>query len=287
MSGKLPEKTGVAVCTIEKANSLITRMIEEGSLLDSFSAVIVDELHMVDDEDRGYLLELLLTKLRHVCKLSEQDVHAVQADAPGAEPTGKPSGLLSEAQGKSFVTQMLGSAASGASQGHRVQLIGMSATLPNLSLIGAWLGAAVFESRFRPVRLFPSCLELILGLRGWEMRGSSCQPCLQVELKVSLLHNNTLRTPVKLQDGQPGVTWEQQQVQFGSWDPKQDVQDGLGFLVHETVQVCYYLAILYVLQSQQRPCKSPLTKPKQIGFILLGVSRSQNRCWSSVEHAIE
>lgn len=65
----LPDKTGIAVCTIEKANSLVTRMIEDGTLSGVFSAVIVDELHMVDDEDRGYLLELLLTKLLHVGRL--------------------------------------------------------------------------------------------------------------------------------------------------------------------------------------------------------------------------
>lgn len=55
--------TGVIVATIEKANSLVSRMMEE-ECLDQLCCVVVDELHMVGDEDRGYLLELLLTKLR-------------------------------------------------------------------------------------------------------------------------------------------------------------------------------------------------------------------------------
>jgi DNA polymerase theta len=53
----------VIVATIEKANTLVSRMLEE-ECLEQLSCVVVDELHMVGDEDRGYLLELLLTKLR-------------------------------------------------------------------------------------------------------------------------------------------------------------------------------------------------------------------------------
>lgn len=54
---------GVVVCTIEKANALVNRLLEEESLT-QLCCVVVDELHMVGDDDRGYLLELLLTKLR-------------------------------------------------------------------------------------------------------------------------------------------------------------------------------------------------------------------------------
>lgn len=42
----LEANTGVVVCTIEKANSLINRMSEE-RCLSSLSCVVVDELHMV------------------------------------------------------------------------------------------------------------------------------------------------------------------------------------------------------------------------------------------------
>ncbi len=41
----------------------ITRMLEDQTL-GLLSCLVVDELHMVGEEERGYQLELLLTKLR-------------------------------------------------------------------------------------------------------------------------------------------------------------------------------------------------------------------------------
>lgn len=52
----------VAVCTIEKANSLINSAIEEDTI-DQLGIVVLDELHVLDDENRGYLMELMITKL--------------------------------------------------------------------------------------------------------------------------------------------------------------------------------------------------------------------------------
>lgn len=43
--------TGAIVCTIEMANKLVNRMLEE-ECMDQLGALIVDELHMVGDNDR-------------------------------------------------------------------------------------------------------------------------------------------------------------------------------------------------------------------------------------------
>ncbi|KAG7238373.1 hypothetical protein INR49_030880 [Caranx melampygus] len=102
----------VAVCTIEKANSLINRLIEEDSM-GLLGMVVVDELHMVGDSGRGYLLELLLTKIRYIAQKHNT------------------TGSLSDG----------------------VQIIGMSATLPNLSLLASWLGAELYQTDYRPVPL--------------------------------------------------------------------------------------------------------------------------------------
>ncbi|KAM7219136.1 DNA polymerase theta [Rhypophila decipiens] len=52
----------IGVCTIEKANSLINAAIDDCSI-SKLKAVVLDECHMIDDGYRGYLLELLATKL--------------------------------------------------------------------------------------------------------------------------------------------------------------------------------------------------------------------------------
>ena len=100
-------RTGCVVCTIEKANILVNRMLEEGTI-DLLSCVVVDELHMVGDEDRGYQLELLLTKLRY---------------------------------------------AAGPCDDEGLQIIGMSATLPNAHKVAEWLSAALYVTDYRPIEL--------------------------------------------------------------------------------------------------------------------------------------
>lgn len=147
-TAKIPDHTGVIVCTIEKANALVNFMTAEGTLAQSISTVIVDELHMVDDADRGYLLELLLTKLRFVLPPADPEA---PAEAPGSSP----AAALARTQG--LVSQLLGSAqATQAGAATGMQLIGMSATLPNVELIGSWLNAVVYRTNFRPVRTYAS-----------------------------------------------------------------------------------------------------------------------------------
>ena len=47
---------------MEKANVLINIMIADKKI-DYLKSVVIDELHLISDEQRGYLMELILTKL--------------------------------------------------------------------------------------------------------------------------------------------------------------------------------------------------------------------------------
>ncbi|KAJ1605818.1 SFII DNA helicase-like protein [Cryptosporidium canis] len=105
----LSEEFDIGVATIEKANALVNYYIQHGTLFKRLGIIVVDELHLLGDEQRGYILEVMLTKVR----------------------------LLSRLQG----------------EGGSIQIVGMSATLPNLRDIGLWLDAVVYQSDFRPVPL--------------------------------------------------------------------------------------------------------------------------------------
>ncbi|KAJ3019598.1 hypothetical protein HKX48_001963 [Thoreauomyces humboldtii] len=97
------DNVDIAYCTIEKANSLVNRLIEEDKLED-LGIVVVDEIHMAGDPQRGYLLELLLTKL-------------------------------------SFILD------------GKLQIVAMSATLPNIDIFKRWLKSHLYITDFRPVPL--------------------------------------------------------------------------------------------------------------------------------------
>ena len=59
--------------------------------------------------DRGYLLELTVTKIRYMCQRESDSTN--------------------------------------------VQIVGMSATLPNLQLLADWLDADLYKTEFRPIPL--------------------------------------------------------------------------------------------------------------------------------------
>ena len=50
------------MCTIEKANNIINHLIKTKTL-ENYRTVIIDEVHMMSDPKRGYMLEILMNKL--------------------------------------------------------------------------------------------------------------------------------------------------------------------------------------------------------------------------------
>ena len=103
------DDAGVVIATPERACGLVARLIESESM-DRLSTVVVDELHMVGDESRGAVLELLITK------------------------------VLWWQRRKNPATNL--------------QLLAMSATIPNLDDFRKWLApAAMYITEKRPVEL--------------------------------------------------------------------------------------------------------------------------------------
>jgi DNA polymerase theta len=87
----------------------VTRLLANGDELDGLGIVIVDEFHWIGEQNRGYLLEILLSKLMLHNNWKKVD--------------------------------------------QTIQIVGMSATIPNLSQLAFWLQADLYETDFRPIPL--------------------------------------------------------------------------------------------------------------------------------------
>ncbi|CAG9574394.1 putative DNA polymerase theta [Leishmania major strain Friedlin] len=158
-SGRFPLSgaPAVYVCTIEKANSLLNHMLEEGRT-DEIGAVVVDELHMVGESGRGATLELFLSKVLVINAARQRKRDAVVA--PATQSRCSASGLrpgwpeeLEDAEEDLHERAVMTDTAKAASDPGSLQIIGMSATVPNLRTLAEWLRAAYFEYDFRPVPL--------------------------------------------------------------------------------------------------------------------------------------
>lgn len=122
----------VAVCTIEKANNFINKLINEEKLSD-LGIIVVDEIHFLGDERRGHQLELLLTKVLYYNSKHDAMKH--------------------------------------------IQIVGLSATIPNLATIASWLRATLYITEYRPVPLIE---KIKLGPNLYEVRSfienPACEP---------------------------------------------------------------------------------------------------------------
>lgn len=107
-------------------------------LNEELCCIVVDELHMVGSkDDRGTLLELLLTKVKYHTSMRQ--------DIPSAGNMRSVS-PRNDAVNASLLTP-------DGLDPHRVQIVGITATCPNIKDLANWLGAVAYVSNFRPVPL--------------------------------------------------------------------------------------------------------------------------------------
>ena len=142
---------GAYVANFERASAAVSRLLEEGGL-DGLACVVVDELHMLGDPGRGFLLELLLAKLMFGAVLAAGS----QSGGGGVAAATPPRSLRSSGAHAAAVSPA-GPAATTSpatlTPSAGVQVVGMSATLPNVGAVAAWLGASLYTTTFRPVPL--------------------------------------------------------------------------------------------------------------------------------------
>lgn len=74
------DSINVAICTIEKANSIVNKLLEQGKLED-IGTVVVDEVHLISDPGRGYILELLLAKILYMSRKYALQIQVITMSA--------------------------------------------------------------------------------------------------------------------------------------------------------------------------------------------------------------
>jgi replicative superfamily II helicase len=111
----IPKDNCLCISTIEKANSIINTLIDE-KRMNEVGCIIIDELHMIGENERGQIIETLITKLMYLNKYKNIKIQIISM-----------SGIY--------------------------LLILIKATVPNVQDLSNWMKAKLFESNFRPVVL--------------------------------------------------------------------------------------------------------------------------------------
>lgn len=108
-------ETGLIVSTPEKFNLLLRKWKEHRKFFNNLGLVLIDEIHTIDDEDRGVILESLITRLKLMQNMSEFNNKELM----------------------------------------NLRVVCLSATLNNINDFGTWLNASVFvfNDEYRPVKL--------------------------------------------------------------------------------------------------------------------------------------
>jgi replicative superfamily II helicase len=121
----------IAVCTFERANGLLNEALRQNKIHE-VGIIVFDELHIMAESGRGYLLESMIIKLQIMMAGKSKSMNS-KSLVDGSSSPSTPSPLSS-------------SVAS-------IQLVGMSATLPNIAEVAAWMKAELYVSSSRPVPL--------------------------------------------------------------------------------------------------------------------------------------
>jgi DNA polymerase theta len=117
----------------------------ESDRLGEIGIIVVDEIHLLGDPSRGYLLELLLTKIMYHSQKNKSQPPTTSLAASGdADAAPALSSIASSQQPSS---------SGSVPRTDVVQVVGMSATLPNVKVVADWLKAQLYVTDFRPVPL--------------------------------------------------------------------------------------------------------------------------------------
>jgi DNA polymerase theta len=67
----------IIICTIEKSSSVVNTLMQQ-QRIKALKLVAIDEMHLLQDPSRGYMLEILVSKLKFIAKRAEASLHPVR-----------------------------------------------------------------------------------------------------------------------------------------------------------------------------------------------------------------
>ncbi|KNC80641.1 hypothetical protein SARC_07005 [Sphaeroforma arctica JP610] len=163
------ERADLIVCTAEKANGICNKLIAEHKM-HTLGMVVVDELHMVADDKRGSILEMLMIKIMAAKAGMGHSIPTTQISTQASTQMQTQTQIHTQMQSQS--SYMMNMTQAGLAQTQEqflkgtqnctpnngdtrcsIQVVAMSATLSNLKVLAEWLDAEMYVTSFRPVEL--------------------------------------------------------------------------------------------------------------------------------------